>query len=78
MASELQDRIARAISGAPFSTPNSRRKALAVMKAMREPNARMLAAAQTAWLNDPARRTSTLWQAMLDAEIAAAEVPDAG
>ena len=48
------------------------RFALAAMEAMREPNTRMLAA-QTAWRDDPERRTSTLYRAMLDAEIEAAK-----
>jgi len=52
--------------------------ALAAMRAMCEPNTRMLAAAQTAWRDDPEKRTSTLWTAMLDAEIAAAEEPSHG
>lgn len=47
--------------------------ALVAMKAARGANTRMLAAAQAAWRDDPAKRTSTLWDAMLDAEIAAAE-----
>ena len=31
------------------------------------PTREMLAAAQRAWINDPARKTSTLWRAMLAA-----------
>lgn len=37
-----------------------------MIEAMREPSSAMLAAAQTAWLVDPAKRSSTLWQAMID------------
>lgn len=77
MTSEMQERIARAIEAASIECDDTdayyMAAALAVMKAMREPNTRMLAAAQTAWLNDPEKRTSTLWRAMLDAEISLAE-----
>ena len=80
MASEMLDRIAIAISGAPFPTANSRRKALAAMRAMREPTPVMEQAAEWAaedgalldFDRDDFRLTFT---AALDAEIAAAEEP---
>lgn len=87
MTTEMQERIARAIWNIRREDEDrcdmeledmGRRhpvwtEALAVMKAMREPNTRMLAAAQTAWRSDPEKKTSTLWRAMLDAEISIAE-----
>jgi len=41
----------------------------------REPTREMLAAAQSAWLDDPMRRTTTLYRAMLTAAPKATEAP---
>lgn len=80
MPSELQDRIAVAISGAPFPTANSRRKALAVMKAMREPTKVMIDgayAAHDAYEGAPSPKAwcglSSAFRAAIDAEITLAE-----
>jgi hypothetical protein len=43
--------------------------ARAAIEAMREPTATQLAAAQTAWLNDPLRKSSTIYRAMIDAAL---------
>lgn len=48
---------------------DARKLARAAIEAMREPTTAMLAAAQTAWLADPAKRSSTLWQAMIDGAL---------
>jgi hypothetical protein len=40
--SEMVDRVAKAISGAPFPSELSRRKARAAIEAMREPTAKMI------------------------------------
>ena len=78
MGSEMQARVARAMEARRaelIARPLARvwdDLALAAMEAMREPNTQMLAAAQSAWRDDPERRTSTLYRAMLDAEIEAA------
>lgn len=42
------------------------RSAIAAIRALREPTTAMLAAAEKAWFDDPLRRTTTLWQAMID------------
>jgi len=39
----------------------------AVLAAIREPDVAQLAAAQTAWLNDPEKKSSTIYTAMIDA-----------
>jgi hypothetical protein len=41
----------------------------AAIEAMREPTATQLAAAQTAWLDDPLRKSSTIYRAMIDAAL---------
>lgn len=79
MGSEMQERVARAMEARRaelIARPLARvwdELAIAAMEAMREPNTRMLAAAQAAWLDDPERRTSTLYRAMLNAAIEAAK-----
>ena len=39
----------------------------AVLAAIREPSMAQLAAAQAAWLNDPEKKSSTIYTAMIDA-----------
>lgn len=43
--------------------------AVAAIESMREPSTRQLAAAQTAWLNDPERKSSTIYTAMIDSAL---------
>ena len=99
---KVLDAVAIAISGAPFVTKQSLRKARAAILAYESakqkeaeatckeslqvrigsrltveaveavvvpfwPSTKMLAAAQTEWLADPARKSSTLYRAMLSA-----------
>ncbi|MFG1247309.1 hypothetical protein [Xanthobacter flavus] len=80
MPSEMQERIAIAISGAPFPSANSRRKALAVMKAMREPTRVMLDAGVAYALNVTvsgagswSEYIATKHRHMIDREISLAE-----
>lgn len=86
MTSEMVERIARALHKTydphediawerlpPSAQDQLRADATTILKAMREPTTGMIGAAQTAWLHDPARRTSTLYRAMIDHEIKLAE-----
>jgi hypothetical protein len=60
--SEMIDKVAIAISGAPFASAASRRKAIAAIEAMREPTPAMLGAANRN--NHP--RDEDTWNTMID------------
>jgi hypothetical protein len=71
MVSDMVERVAVAISGAPYPTANSVRKAIAALKALREPTPEMV---------DEGNRTAgreaqwhcsveEIWSAMLSAAI---------
>lgn len=70
-----QTRVEEAAMWAVKAATKGRRSMATEMKLVPvEPTGEMLRAAQAAWLNDPARRPTTMWQAML----AAAPVAEAG
>lgn len=69
---EMVERVARAISGAPFPSPASYRKARAAIEAMREPRNEMLAAGEDALAT--ARpgcwdQLEDIWQAMISGAL---------
>jgi len=66
--SEMVERVAKAISGAPFPSKASMAKARAAIEAMREPTDEMLfSGAQWRTLDDPFG--SKRWQDMIDAAL---------
>lgn len=78
----MVEAVARAISGAPFSTASSRRKARAAIRAMREPSAEMMRSGMNAEIDTWDGRGKTcaddprpIFHAMIDAALAA---PDEG
>ena len=91
MASEMQERLAKAIyegrngrGCAPWGRlPGSHKApyladALAAMVAMREPTQEMIGVGQRAWMDDYGGDdaiSEEIWTAMLDAEIEAAKQP---
>lgn len=89
MASEMQERVARAIyegrngrKCVPWARQPEAHKepyradALAAMEAMREPTQEMIGVGQRAWMDDYGGDdaiSEEIWTAMLDAEIEAAK-----
>lgn len=63
---EMVERVAKAISGAPFPSPKSLAKARAAIEAMREPTEFMVG--EAARLNHP--RDRDVWRTMIDAALA--------
>lgn len=66
--SQMVVRVAIAISGAPFPSPASIRKARAAIEAMREPANAMVDAA--AWHAPSMGQAELVWEAMIDAALA--------
>lgn len=67
--SEMIERIAKIISGAPYPSRNSKTKAERILKAMREPTEAMIEASNREWDGRMSHRSSGAWQAMIDAAL---------